>query len=115
MAKPHQSGPLREQLGFTLMEVLVTMIMVAILAAVAIPLYSSYVTAQRKSAVDNLAQAAALAATSYYRRHNDLPDSAKLGLFLPVPGKYLISVADPNVTVRDASNPSVIFSTVRFK
>lgn len=97
------------------MEVLVTMIIVTVLAAVAIPLYSSYVAAQRQSAVESLAQAAAVAANSYYRRHNDNPDSAKLGLFLPVAGKYWIQVADPNVTVRDATSPTTIFSTVRYR
>lgn len=88
--------------------------MVTALAAVAIPLYSSYVAAQRKSAVENLAQAAAIAATAYYRRHNDFPDSAKLGLFLPIAGKYRISVTDPFVTVRDAGD-TLILSTVRYR
>jgi prepilin-type N-terminal cleavage/methylation domain-containing protein len=46
---------LRGQKGFTLVEVIVVAIIVAALAAVAIPLYTSYVSSSRKNAAANTA------------------------------------------------------------
>lgn len=100
--------------GFTLAEVIVVGAIVAILAAVAVPLYTGYLTSQRQSVVDNLASTAAVAANSYFRRYNLAPDSARLGLFLPVPGKFKISVTSTTVIVRDASDLSIT-STVAFR
>jgi prepilin-type N-terminal cleavage/methylation domain-containing protein len=48
-------NPIRGQKGFTLVEVIVVAIIVAALAAVAIPLYSSYVSSSRKNAAANTA------------------------------------------------------------
>lgn len=102
--------------GFTLAEVVVVSAIVAILASVAIPVYTGYLTSQRQSAVDNLASTAAIAANSYLRRYNQIPTVAKLGLFLPVPGKYQITIssADTTVIVKDASDLSIA-DTVFFK
>ena len=41
--------------GFTLVEVIVVSVIVAVLAAVAIPLYTSYVASSKQNAVDNAA------------------------------------------------------------
>lgn len=84
------------------------------MAAVAVPIYTGYLRSQKLENVKNLAQAAAIAANAYYRRHDSFPDSAKLGLFLPDPTKYRISVADPNVTVTDASD-GTITSTISYR
>lgn len=48
-------NPIRGQKGFTLVEVIVVAIIVAALAAVAIPLYNSYVTTSRNNAAANAA------------------------------------------------------------
>lgn len=106
-----------ESRGFTLTEILVVGAIVAIMAAVAIPVYTGYVRNQRQEMVENLAQAAAVAANAYHRRHNNEPDSARLGLFLPDPTKYFVSV-DPDehtVTVRDATDPDNIRSTLSYR
>lgn len=102
------------QKGFTLAEVLVVSIIIAALAAVAFPVYTALVRGQRQAAVENLASTAAIAANSYYRRYNQNPDSAKLGLFLPVPGKFKISVSGANVIVKDGSDITIT-STVAYR
>ena len=48
-------NPIRGQKGFTLVEVIVVAIIVAALAAVAIPLYNSYVSTSRNNAAANAA------------------------------------------------------------
>lgn len=92
--------------GFTLAEVLVVSVIVAILAAVAIPVYTNYLQDQRAEAVDNLANTAAVAAFAYYKRTGDLPDDfADLNMFLP-DASYTITIAGENVTVTNADGLS---------
>src|SRR5262245_14372891 len=93
--------------GFSIVEMVVVSAIVAILAAVAIPVYTGYLKGQRQQAVGSLASSAAVAANAYYRRFNANPDSSKLGLFLPIPGKYKISVSGANVTVKDGSDTTI--------
>lgn len=108
----------RAREGFVLAEVLVVSVIVAILAAVAIPMYSSYVQGQKEEAVKNIAQAASLAANSYTRRHvSGYPihgDSLKI--FLPQAGKYLITVnaGTREVTVTEVGSNPVISSTLPY-
>lgn len=54
--------------GFTIVEVIVVAVIVMILSAVAIPMYGSYITSARQSVVDNLAETAATAANNVWRR-----------------------------------------------
>lgn len=97
--------------GFVLVEVLVVSVIVAILAAVAVPLYTGYVRAQRVETVQQLAQAAAIAANAYYRRNNVDPTTVdQLGLFFPDPTKYQVLLSGDNVTVRDASDNTIAYS-----
>jgi prepilin-type N-terminal cleavage/methylation domain-containing protein len=57
--------------GFTLVEAIVTAVILAILSAVAIPMYSGFINDQRQTTVDNLAETAAAAANAYVRRTGD--------------------------------------------
>lgn len=101
--------------GFTFVEVMVVGLLVVILGAVTIPLYTGYVEKQRREAVKNMAQAASVAANSYWRRHGVAPDSAALGLFLPQANVFGISIDGDSVLVEDADYPSTIFVKVGYK
>jgi prepilin-type N-terminal cleavage/methylation domain-containing protein len=87
--------------GFTLIEVVVVAVIVAILAAVAIPMLSGFVNDSRQRAVDELAQSAAAAADGFVRKTNPntIPDVADLNLFFDQ-SKFTISVDATNVTVQ---------------
>jgi len=99
--------------GFTLVEVLVVSALIAILAAVAIPIYTGYVTSQKKSAAKSLAQTAAVSANIYFRRYGSNPtcDSTNciplLGLFLSEPNKYFVWITGIQVFVSEQADASI--------
>ena len=84
--------------GFTLIEVIVVAAIVAILAAITIPIYSGFMNDSRQRAVDELAQSAAAAADGYFRKTNSTPDLADLNLFYDQ-SKFTVFVDATNVTV----------------
>jgi prepilin-type N-terminal cleavage/methylation domain-containing protein len=88
--------------GFTMVEVIVVGVIVAILAAVAIPTYTNYLNSTKQNAVDNLAQTAAAAANSFYRRTGSNPAVSDLNLFYDQ-NKYsvIVTVANSSVTVSE--------------
>lgn len=100
--------------GFTLVEVLTTTLIVAILAVVAIPVYSGYVTRQRQDMVKNLAATGAVSANLWYRRHNSPPDSARLGLFLTDPSRYSVRVENGWVIITDISVSPPVRDSARY-
>jgi type II secretory pathway pseudopilin PulG len=88
--------------AFTLIEAVVTAVIVAILAAVGLGLYQGYVKEARQDTVNQIAQTAAAAANTYYRKTNKEPTSyTDLNLFLPDPTRYSVSVDNTQVTVKD--------------
>ena len=88
--------------GFTLIEVIIIAVLVAVLAAVAIPTYLNYVNAQRQQLVDDLAKTGAAAANSVYRRTGTTPTVADLNLFLPNSTQFKVQVNSTTVTVIDS-------------
>jgi prepilin-type N-terminal cleavage/methylation domain-containing protein len=64
MAQPF----LKHSKGFSLIEAIVTAVIMAILAAVAIPMYAGYIRDQQITTVNNLAETAAAAANAHLRR-----------------------------------------------
>ena len=100
--------------GFVLAEVLVVAIIVAILAAVAVPTYTGYVKSQRQSVVTGLAQTAAVSGNVYWRRTGAVPDSAALKLFLPDPARFTVTIADPWIKIRDVSTSDFIEGSAKF-
>ena len=74
--------------GFTLIEVLVVAVIVAILAAVAIPAYNGYIKSSKEKVAKNTAGTVAAAAAAYY---SDKPLTAPSGLSCPAGGIISIS------------------------
>jgi prepilin-type N-terminal cleavage/methylation domain-containing protein len=109
--------------GFTLVESLITAAIVAILAAVAVPMYLSYVEAQRRSSVESLAQTAAVSANALYRRgamagrpQDTIAVWIKGTMFLPNPSAYNLTIDTTlrRVIVQDAGNTSIA-DTVNYR
>jgi prepilin-type N-terminal cleavage/methylation domain-containing protein len=87
--------------GFVLVEIIVVSIIVAILAAVAIPMYTGYIKSQRQDVAKNIAQSAAVAANVYFRRTAGDPTVAQLNLFLSDPTKYTVEIIGDSIIVTD--------------
>jgi prepilin-type N-terminal cleavage/methylation domain-containing protein len=112
-----------ESVGFTLIEVLVTSVIVAILSVVAVPVYTGYVTSQRIATLKSLAQMTAASASIYSRRTNVSPNCANtaacvpmLGIFVSNPTQFQVVVDGPSrtVTVSDLVNTSLTPQTAGF-
>ncbi len=96
--------------GFTLTEVLVVGIIVAILAGVSVPLYTGYVKDQRIKAAQAVAQTAAVTAGSYTRRMGAEPTTEQLNDALVLPDRTLYTISIPDgghsVHVVDNADPT---------
>jgi prepilin-type N-terminal cleavage/methylation domain-containing protein len=101
--------------GFSLVEIIVTSVIIAILAVVAIPLYSGYLRDQRQSTVNNLAQTAAAAGNAYWRRTGAnltsadlLPQSTNLSLYYDNSSSgYSMSLSGNMVRVNDVGHSPI--------
>jgi type II secretory pathway pseudopilin PulG len=95
--------------GFTLVEIVVTSVIMMILAGVSVPLYTGYVEGQRLAAVKSLAATAAVSANAMSRR-GVVPTApiVKSSLFLPDPTAFTFVVDNVagTVSVTDVSHPS---------
>ena len=87
-----------------LIEVIVVSVIVAVLAAAAIPLYNEYIRAQKRSAAKALAQSGAVTANIFYRRTGGNPDSSQLNLFLSDSARYDVRVHGRFIVVTDTSS-----------
>ncbi|MCL2688678.1 MAG: prepilin-type N-terminal cleavage/methylation domain-containing protein [Chitinispirillia bacterium] len=105
--------------GFTLVEVIVVAVIVLILSAVAIPMYNGYVRGARQDTVNNLAETAAAAANSFWRRTNTTnvadiagganglvaPNTPPLNIYFD-PQKHIIHVIERDVSVSEVGKGS---------
>ena len=107
----------KDQKGFTLIEVIVVAVIVAVLAAVAIPLYNGYVNSSRQNVVDNNAgSAATFCATSRDQGTNVttqtyLANSVMSGAQNTrwmVPQQINVTVATSSVTVTHAKGQQAV-------
>lgn len=104
----------RTHSGFSLVEVLVVSVIAAVLAAVAVPVYTGYINSQREEVARNIAQSAAAAANIYTRRTGAEVDCAHpdcvdlLNIFLSNPDQFEIAIAGRTVTVTDVINAGIV-------
>ena len=101
--------------GFTLVEVVVVSVIVAILAAAAVPIYTAYLNNSRQESVDQLAQTAAAAANGFFRKTGANPADPKgdLNLFYD-DTRFKVGISDLNVVVTLIKHPKFT-STVSYK
>ena len=101
----------RKQQGFSLIELMIVVAIIAILAAIAIPLYLNYTTQAEGSEGYVLADGTKSAIVSYYNETGSWPPTnASAGLAAPgsISGKYVKSV-----TISAAKNGNLV--SVKFK
>jgi len=84
--------------GFSLIEVIVVVVIVGILSAIAIPIYSGFVNDAKQEAVDNLAETAAAAANTYFRKTNTTPTVNALKLHYDNT-KYTITIGANDIQI----------------
>ncbi|WP_295517164.1 pilin [Stenotrophomonas sp.] len=86
---------MKNQKGFTLIELMIVVAIIAILAAIALPAYQDYVARSQVSEAMTLSGGAKTAVTEYYADKGAFPDTnAKAGLApaASINGKYVLSV-----------------------
>jgi len=86
---------LAKKTAFTLIEVVVTAVIIAVLAIAATVMYGGYINETRKNTVSNLAEAAAASANAYTRKTGTnlaSTDSAQLHLFFPDPTRFTVTI-----------------------
>ncbi|MBN1307906.1 MAG: prepilin-type N-terminal cleavage/methylation domain-containing protein [Chitinispirillaceae bacterium] len=94
--------------GFTLVEAVVTGVIIAIVTTTALLMYGGFIKEARRQTVENLAETAAASANAYVRRmgsDNDL-DSAKLKLYFSNPRDYTVDIDTDNnsITITDITH-----------
>ncbi len=85
----------RKQQGFTLIELMIVVAIIAILAAIAIPLYLNYTAQAEGSEATTLADGAKTAIVAYYNENGSFPannSSAGEASSKSINGKYVFSV-----------------------
>lgn len=71
----------KDDRGFTLIELMVVVIIIAVLAAIAIPLYTGYIKNARTSEGTARLGSIMTAAKAYYQRYNMWPDDGDNGFY----------------------------------
>ncbi len=101
----------RKSLGFSLIEIIVAGAIVAILSAVAIPMYTGYVKNAQKELAANLARTVAISANAYQRNPSNpaLPTNTDLkgilNIFLPNAANFnVILTTSDSISVTDIAN-----------
>ena len=90
---------MKRNAGFTLIELMIVVAIIAILAAIALPAYQDYLTRSQVSEAMSLSRGAQLAVTEYYSEYGVPPaDNATAGLSPPasISGSYVTSVTLDN-------------------
>ena len=101
----------RKQQGFTLIELMIVVAIIAILAAIAIPLYLNYTAQAEGSEALSLMDGAKTAVTQYYNQNGSWPGSNASAGMAPatsITGKYVATVS-----VGTPAKPGVIRATFK--
>jgi len=96
----------RNQQGFTLIELMIVVAIIAILAAIAIPLYLNYVAQAEGSEATNLMDGAKTAVVAYYNQNGSFPTgnySAGIANAGSINGKYVSNVTIKSTRVIQAT------------
>lgn len=91
--------------GFTFIEAIVVGVVVAVLAAIALPLYNGYLRRTKQDRVQSLAATASAAANAHYRRTGKHPSTEDLNLFFSGPPRFDINIDEDarQITVTDTA------------
>lgn len=99
-----------------MVEALVVAVIIGILSAVVIMMYTDYLGNQKQAMAKGIAQSGAAAANMYWRRTGLVPDSAALKLFLSAPERYTVTIRNMSVVVSDVSDPeNLLAARVKYK
>jgi type IV pilus assembly protein PilA len=101
------------QKGFTLIELMIVVAIIAILAAIAIPAYQNYLIRSQVTEGVTLMDGAKVAVTEFYANHGDFPASnltAGLAPAASVTGKYVTSVTVARVSATSGTITSLFTS-----
>ncbi|MNU93140.1 Fimbrial protein precursor [compost metagenome] len=100
---------MKKQQGFTLIELMIVVAIIAILAAIALPAYQDYVARSQVSEAMTLSSGAKTAVTEYYADKGEFPaDNAAAGLAdaASISGKYVLSVGVDEDTITATMKPA---------
>lgn len=86
----------KAQKGFTLIELMITVAIVGILAAAALPAYQDYTIRAQVAEGLSLASSAKVVVTEYYATKGELPEDNAAAGYVSAKGKYVTEVAIAN-------------------
>lgn len=89
-----------------MVEVIVSAVIVAVLSAVAVPIYRGYVDQTEQETVDNLAVTAAASARSFRQKTGQTPAVNDLNLFMVDPARFTIGINAGTRTITIQDNQS---------
>jgi len=101
----------KNQKGFTLVEVIVVAVIVAVLALVAVQLYQGYVTESRKNTAENLAASAASFLQAAVNAQGSLSSAGINNNSITDGAEWVATLSSGNVTFKCPADATVSYET----